>query len=144
MSQENRSIDVARAAARMALTISREEEQALRATLATEGIRSAAADYGGDFMTLLRKGVERAVVVAVREGLVADTETEQGVVAGAAHEALSQILPKALGLSVGGKIGLARHGVDVSVSVFLSIGLLHLNEVAIGIGHRAIAGATNE
>ena len=141
MTQYNRSIDVARAAARLALTSTREEEQTLRAALAAEGIRTAAADYGGDFMTLLRKGVERAVVVAVREGLVADTEAEQGVVAGAAHEALSQILPKALGLSVGGKIGLARHGVDVSVAVFLSIGLLHLNEAAIGVGHRAIAGA---
>jgi hypothetical protein len=134
------SITIARAAARMALTTSREEEQSLKAAFARDGIQAAAADYGGDFMTLLKKGVERAVVVAVREGLVADTEAEQGVVAGAAHEALSQILPKALGLSVGGKIGLARRGPDVSVAVFLSIGLLHLNEVAIAMGHRAITG----
>jgi hypothetical protein len=84
--------------------------------------------------------MERAVVAAVRDGLVADTEAEQGVVAGAAHEALAQILPKAMGLSVGGKIGVVRRGVDVSVAVFFGIGLLHLNEVSIGVGHRGIIG----
>jgi len=132
------SIQVARAAIRMALSATREEERALKAQLAEEGILAAAADYGGDFINLLKKGVERAVVVAVREGLVADTEAEQGVVAGAAHEAISQVLTKALGLSVGGKIGVARRDSDISVAVFLSVGLLHLNEVAIGLAHRAI------
>lgn len=127
----------------MALTASREEEQALKVALAAQGIQTAAAEYGGDFMNLLKKGVERAVSAAIREGLVSDAEGttgEQGVVAGAAHEAISQILPKALGLSVGGKIGVARRGVDVSVAVFLSIGLLHLDEVAMGVGHRGIVG----
>ncbi|HEY8348191.1 MAG TPA: HutP family protein [Symbiobacteriaceae bacterium] len=137
MSDPN-SIQVARAAIRMALSATREEERALKAQLAEEGILAAAADYGGDFINLLKKGVERAVVVAVREGLVADTEAEQGVVAGAAHEAISQVLTKALGLSVGGKIGVARRDSDISVAVFLSVGLLHLNEVAIGLAHRAI------
>jgi len=132
------SIQVARAAIRMALSATREEERALKAQLAEEGILAAAADYGGDFINLLKKGVERALVVAVREGLVADTEAEQGVVAGAAHEAISQVLTKALGLSVGGKIGVARRDSDISVAVFLSVGLLHLNEVAIGLAHRAI------
>lgn len=135
---DSSSITVARAAIRMALSATREEEQTIKADLARQGIQAAAADYGGDFLNLLKKGVERAVVVAVREGLVEDSEGQQGVVAGAAHEAISQVLPKALGLSVGGKIGVARQGVDVSVAIFLSIGLLHLNEVAIGVGHRGI------
>jgi hypothetical protein len=139
--EESRSIDVARAAVRMALTASREEEQAMKAQLAREGTQAAAIDYGGDSLALVKKGMERAVVAAVRDGLVADTQPEQGVVAGAAHEALAQVLPKAMGLSVGGKIGVARRGVDVSVAVFIGIGLLHLNEVAIGVGHRGIAGA---
>lgn len=133
------SIQVSRAAIRIALTATREEEHAIKQELASQGIRAAAADYGGDFLNLLKKGVERAVVVAVREGLVPDTEAHQGVVAGAAHEAISQVLSKALGLSVGGKIGVARQGSDISVAIFLSVGLLHLNEVAIGVGHRAIA-----
>ena len=33
-------------------------------------------------------------------------------------EALSQIMPKALGLNVGGKIGIARYKSHVSVAVF--------------------------
>ena len=44
----------------------------------------------------------------------------------------------ALGLSVGGKIGVARQGEHVAVAVFFGIGLVHLNEVCIGMGHRAI------
>ena len=49
-----------------------------------------------------------------------------------------QISLKANGLNVGGKIGIARQGEHISVCIFLSIGLLHLNEVVIGLGHRAI------
>ena len=68
------------------------------------------------------------------------TLREQGVigVAGAAREALNQVTPKALGMSVGGKIGIARSGEHVAVAVFFNIGLGHLDEVCIGLGHRAI------
>jgi hypothetical protein len=59
-------------------------------------------------------------------------------VAGATREALAQIMPKALGLNVGGKIGVARYHDHVSVAIFFGIGLLHLDEVAIGLGHRAV------
>ena len=59
-------------------------------------------------------------------------------VAGAAREALNQVTPKALGMSVGGKIGIARSGEHVAVAVFFNIGLGHLDEVCIGLGHRAI------
>ncbi|HOL18159.1 MAG TPA: HutP family protein, partial [Bacillota bacterium] len=44
-----------------------------------------------------------------------------------------------LGLNVGGKVGIASDGSHVAVAVFFTVGLLHLNEVAIGLGHRAIA-----
>jgi len=47
-------------------------------------------------------------------------------------------MPKALGLNVGGKIGIARYQSHVSVAVFFGIGLLHLNEVSIGLGHRVV------
>ena len=40
---------------------------------------------------------------------------------------------KAIGLNVGGKIGIARHGEHLVVGMFFGIGLLHLNEVAIGL-----------
>jgi len=83
--------------------------------------------------------VERAVVAAKREGVIsASAYHEEGSVAGATREALSQITAKAIGLNVGGKIGIARSGNNVAVAVFFGIGLLHLNEVAIGLGHRAI------
>lgn len=136
--EASRTVDVARTAVRMALTASREEEQALKAVLAREGVRATAIDYGGDSLSLVKKGMERAVAAAVRDGLIADTAGEQGVVAGAAHEALAQVLPKAMGLSVGGKIGVVRHEGNLCVAVFLGIGLLHLDEVAIAVGHRGI------
>ena len=50
----------------------------------------------------------------------------------------NQVTPKALGMSVGGKIGIARSGEHVAVAVFFNIGLGHLDEVCIGLGHRAI------
>ena len=63
---------------------------------------------------------------------------EVGGVAGATREALQQVSTKAMGLSVGGKIGIARYGTHLSVCVYFGVGLVHLNEVAIGLGHRAI------
>jgi len=59
-------------------------------------------------------------------------------VAGATHEALLQIMPRAVGLNVGGKIGIARYKDHGTVAIFAGIGLLHLNDVAIGLGHRVI------
>jgi hypothetical protein len=132
---ESNSKQVARAALQMAMTASREEENALKEKLRAEGIRAAAVDYGGAVKTI----IERGVVAAKREFLIRDTHSEEGAVAGATHEAFLQVLPKALGLSIGGKIGLARRGEHVSVAVFCGIGLLHLDEVAVGMGHRAIA-----
>ena len=129
----------ARAAILICLTRSREEERALKAQLAEEDVRAAAVDYGGEFIPSIMKIVERAVVAAKREGVIsASAYHEEGSVAGAAHEALIQVSTKATGLNVGGKIGIARSGNNVSVAVFFGIGLLHLNEMAVAVGHRAI------
>jgi hypothetical protein len=130
---------VSRAALLMSLSRTREEERALKETLLNEHILAAAVDYGGEFIVSVSRIVERAVVAAKREGVISQTEyREEGSVAGAAREALSQITAKAIGLSVGGKIGVARSGNNVAVAVFFGIGLLQFNEVAIGLGHRAI------
>lgn len=130
---------VSHAALLMCLTESRDEEHALKERLLAEDVRAAAVDYGGEFVTSIRRIVERAVVAAKREGvIVADEYKEEGSVAGAAHEALTQVMGKALGLNVGGKIGIARKGSNVAVAVYFGIGLLHLNEAAVGLGHRAI------
>ncbi|MDN5348578.1 MAG: hypothetical protein PWP65_2143 [Clostridia bacterium] len=128
---------VAATALRMALSESREEESRLKTKFAAMGIRTAAVDYGGEFIASVQKIVERAVVAAKREGVIKETHAEEGAVAGATREALSQIMPKAIGLNVGGKIGIARYGDHISVAVFFGIGLLHLDEVGIGLGHRA-------
>ncbi len=131
---------VASSAIRMALTSSRPEEAELKKELyETYGLRAVAVDYGGEFITSVGKIVERAVVAAKREGVIKDTHAEEGAVAGAAREAIAQIMPKALGLNVGGKIGISRQKDHVSVAIFLGIGLLHLDEVAIGLGHRAVS-----
>ena len=132
------SRDTARAAIHLALSRTREEEMALKQEIAKQGIRCVAVDYGGEFIPAIMKMVERSVVAAKREGVILETHLEEGAVAGAAHEAISQLTTKAMGLNVGGKIGIARAGDHVCVAVFLGIGLLHLNEMAIGMGHRAL------
>ncbi|MGI6142269.1 MAG: HutP family protein [bacterium] len=136
--QEVKSIDIARDSLKLALTSSREEEQRFKETLRGRGTRAVAVDYGGEFIASFSKVVERALVAAKREGVIEATHLEEGAVAGATREALSQVLPKAVGLNVGGKIGIARKGEHISVAVFFGVGLLHLNEVAVGLAHRAV------
>ena len=131
------SRNVARAAVRMALSGSREEEKSLKAEY-SPSVMCAAVDCGGEFIGSVPRIVERAVVAAKREGLIGEAHQDEGAVAGATHEALTQIVNKAIGLNVGGKIGIARSGDHVVVAVFFGIGLLHLNEVAIALGHRAL------
>ena len=132
------SKEVARAAVEMSMSRDREEETRYKNELQQEGITTAATDFGGDFVPSILKIVERAVVAARREGVIGESHLEEGGLAGAAREALNQITPKALGMSVGGKIGVARCGEHVAVAVFFGIGLGHLDEVCIGLGHRAI------
>jgi len=127
---------VAVAALRMALSEDRDEENALKQDYLRKGIKTVAVDYGGDYMTSVKKIVERAIVAAKREGVIRDTHGDEGAVAGATREALSQIMPKAMGLNIGGKIGIAHKEDHLSVAVFFGVGLLHLDEVAIGLGHR--------
>ncbi len=132
------SREVARAAVEVSMSRSREEEILLRGNFAAEGIATVAADFGGEVVPSIMRIVERAVVAAKRENVISESHLEEGGVAGAAREALNQITPKALGMNVGGKIGVARCGEHVAVAVFFGIGLGHLDEVCIGLGHRAI------
>jgi hypothetical protein len=138
MEKEFGSRDIAAAAIKIALTKDRTEEKQLQQEMARLGIRTAAVDYGGEFINSVMKIIERAVVSSKREGVIQESHVEEGAIAGATREALSQIMPKALGLNVGGKIGIARFKNHISVSIFFGIGLLHLNEVAVGLGHRVV------
>lgn len=132
------SKEISRVALYMALSESREEENQLKEQMNRLGIRSAAVDYGGEFISSITKIIERAVVAAKRENVIGTSHAEEGAVAGAAREAIAQIMPKAIGLNVGGKIGIARYDDHISVALFLGIGMLNLNEISVGLGHRAI------
>ncbi len=134
----NGSKEVAACAIQMAMTSSREAEQVFKEQYKQKDVLVAAADFGGEFITSVNKLIERTVVAARREGLIAGNHSDEGAVAGAAREAVSQIMTKAIGLNVGGKIGIARSGEHICVCMFFGIGLLHLNEMAIGLGHRAL------
>jgi uncharacterized protein (UPF0212 family) len=132
------SKEIAKAAINIAMTSSRNEEKQKQLEYNKLGIKTSAVDYGGEFINSVMKIVERAVVASKREGVIFDSHVEEGAVAGATREALSQITQKAIGLNVGGKIGIARHSNHISVAIFFGIGLLHLNEISIGLGHRVV------
>lgn len=122
----------------MALSENRQEENELKALYAKEDIKTVAIDFGSNFESAVPKILERAVVASKREGLINDSHAQEGAVAGAAHEALQQVINKCVGLNLGGKIGIARSNDHISVCVFFAIGLLNLNDVSIGLGHRAL------
>jgi hypothetical protein len=132
------SRQTAKAAAKMCLSQNRNEEKALKARFAGEDIQCVAVDFGGEYISSMMKIIESAIVASKREKVIKECLLEEGAVAGAAREALSQIMPKAIGCNIGGKIGIARSGEHVSVCIFAGIGLLHLNEVAMGLGHRVL------
>ena len=133
------SLDVGRAALKMAVTDNRADEQDLRLQMfQQQNIQAIAIDFGGEFVPSVKKIIERAVVAAQRQGLVPSNHVGEGAVAGATRAALGQISAQAVGLSVGGKIGIARHGEHLCVAIFLGIGVLNLNEVAVGLAHRSL------
>ncbi len=131
------SKNIAKVAISMA-TSTREEEKSLEAKYKEKGILTAAVDVGGNINQSIPKILERSLVASKRTHIIKDCHIEEGAVIGATREALMQVLAKANGLNVGGKIGIARSGEHLSVCIFMSIGLLHLNEVVIGLAHRSL------
>ncbi|MCL1895194.1 MAG: HutP family protein [Clostridiales bacterium] len=138
MDKKYDSVDVARAAIRLSVTTSRESEEKYIASLAEVGVKAVAVDIGGDIMSSIHVIIERAILASRKAGLTRENHVQDGAIAGAAREAVAQIAEKAIGLNGGGKIAIARCGEHLSVCVFMSIGLLHLNDVVIGLGHRSV------
>ncbi|MDR0817483.1 MAG: HutP family protein [Clostridiales Family XIII bacterium] len=132
------SVDVARAAIQLAITPSREAEERYIAKLAEKNILAVAVDVGGDILGSIHIVIERAIIASRKSGLTRENHVQDGAIAGAAREAITQIAEKAIGLNGGGKIAVCRHQEHLSVCIFMSIGLLHLNEVVIGLGHRSL------
>lgn len=132
------SVDVAKAAIQLAITSSRESEERLIGRLAENNIMGTAVDVGGDIVNSVHVVIERAIHASRKAGLTQENHVQDGAIAGAAREAITQISAKAIGLNGGGKIAICRHMEHLSVCIFMSIGLLHLNEVIIGLGHRSL------
>lgn len=135
---DRKSITIGRAAIRMAISDSRACEQATKRELATEGIRSVAIDFGGKFLDIIPKIIEHAVVAAQRQHVIDESHPAEGAIIGATQEALEQLKRKALGLNVGGKIGIARYKEHLSVAIYMGVGIMHLNEITIAIAHRSL------
>ncbi|MGB3367902.1 MAG: HutP family protein [Acidaminobacteraceae bacterium] len=133
----NQSIEVAKAAVKLAMA-TREEEVELKKIYMEKGYKTVAVDVGGKLPDITTKILERALVASKKNGIIEDVHLHDGAVAGATREALAQIAIKTYGLSAGGKIGIARKGEHISVAIFMSIGLLHLNDIVLGLGHRSL------
>ena len=134
---KNTSLEVAKYATKMAIS-SREEEEELKIELKKKGILVTAGNIGGNINESTSKILERALVASKRNGLIREEHLHEGGVIGATRDALMQVWSRASGQNVGGKVGIARSGEHLSICIFLSVGLLHLDEVVIGIGHRVI------
>jgi len=132
------SVDVGRAALKIAVTVSREEENEIKQDLANQDIKATAVDFGGEFVNSIVKIIERAVVASQRQGIVPENHIGAGAVAGAASAALEQVKIKAIGFNVGGKIGIARYGEHLCVAIYMGVGVLNLNELCVGLAHRSI------
>ena len=132
-----KSKDIARVSIEMAMS-NREEEQELKDKYMKREIKTAAVDIGGNVVDSIPKILERTLVAAKRNGLITESHVYEGALTGATREAIDQILDKSVGFNVGGKIGIARYQEHLSVCIFLTIGMLRLDEVVIGVGHSAV------
>ena len=137
MDKEYQSGDVGRAALRMALSETRVEESILREEL-------VAVNFGGKFLDILPKIYESAIVAAQRQHVISDTHVGDGSVLGAVESAIEQIKLKSLGMNVGGKIGVARWHEHLCVAVYVGVGVLRFNEVAVGMAHRVLRDDLSE
>ena len=116
----------------------REEEIQFKEEYRVRDIKTAAIDIGGSVINSVSKIMERSIITAKKNGLINDSHVNEGALIGATKEAIEQIKSKVLGFNVGGKIGIAVGGEHLAVCIFLTIGMFRLDEVVIGLGHRAI------
>lgn len=134
---KEKSYEISKIAIKMVLT-TREEEKKLKEEYKKDGILTAAVNIGGKMPDMTIKIIENSIVAAIKNGLVEDNRSHNGIIVGAVRDALNQVSSKTNGFNVGGKISLVKIEEDISVAVLLNIGILHLNEVAIATAHRII------
>lgn len=136
--KEFSSLDVAKAAVKVSMTASRSEEDQLVRELRSQGIYATAVDIGGNLIQSIPKIIERAIIASRKTNVTKESFILDGAVAGATRDAIMQVSMKATGLNAGGKVAIARCGENLMVCIFLSIGLLHLDDVVIGLAHRSV------
>lgn len=132
------SVDIARFSVKLAITENREEEESLISSYTDKEVKAVAIDIGGNVLESVHIIIERAIHASRKSGVTKECHVEDGAIAGAAREAITQIANRSMGLNGGGKIAICRHKEHISICIFMSIGLLHLNEVVIGLGHRSL------
>lgn len=135
---DNKSVEICKIALKMSIS-SREEEKEMMKFYKSKKIKVAAVDVGGTMPAARFKFIESALLAAKRNKIIQDKHVHDGAVIGAVREAMSQIETNINGLSVGGKIGIARHGEHLSIAIFLSVGILQFNEVITSVAHRSVA-----
>lgn len=138
MEVEKTSVDTGRMALELILTQTREDEHNLIKSFEKTGVYSVAVDFGGEFVKTIPKILESAVVASKRKRVIEDNYVEEGAVLGATRSALEQIKIKGIGWNVGGKIGIVRNGENICVAIYMQIGIINLDEMAVGLSHRAI------
>ena len=136
--KEFSSLDVAKAAVKVSMTASRSEEDQLVRELRSQGIYATAVDIGGNLLQSIPKIIERAIIASRKTNVTKESFILDGAVAGATRDAIMQVSMKATGLNAGGKVAITRCSENLTVCIFLSIGLLHLDDVVIGLAHRSV------
>lgn len=129
--------DVANAAIKIALS-SREEELIMKKNFLNQNIKLAAIDIGGEIFKDLNKILERIIITAKKNNLITDSHLEEAAVLGAGKDVISQIINKCIGYNVGGKIGIAKGEEHLCICIYVSVGLINLDDIAIAIAHRAV------
>ena len=114
-----------------------ESEKIIKQRLFKRGIKGAGISYGGDFIKGIPTIIERVIIAAKKEGIIDDQIGEAAII-GATKEAISHIVDKATGFNIGGKIAVARCKNHIAVVVYFSVGMLNLDEIVLGLGHRMI------
>lgn len=138
MGSERICAETGRLALEVALTRTREDERILINKLNKNGILSVAVDFGGDFVKTIPKILESIVVGARRQHVIVEDYIEEAAVLGASRLALEQLKIKGIGCSVGGKASVVRCGENLCVAIYMQIGIINLDDMAIGLAHRAI------
>lgn len=132
------SVDIARFSVKLAITENRTNEETFIKELMAKDVKAVAIDVGGNVLEAVHIIIEKAIHASRKSGVTKECHVEDGAIAGAAREAITQIANRSMGLNGGGKIAICRHKEHLSICIFMSIGLLHLNEVVIGLGHRSL------